>query len=70
VESYEKIVHEKDVISDIVQNNIPKDYAIVLLCNDGRCSMNLYKELEKLAYTNVYVVDGGYQQMVTERSEV
>jgi hypothetical protein len=32
--------------------------------------MNLYKELEKMAYTNVYVVDGGYQQMVTERSEV
>jgi rhodanese-related sulfurtransferase len=70
VESYEKLVHEKNVIADIVQNNVPKDYAIVLLCPDGQCSMKLYKELEKLAYTNVYVVDGGYQQLVTERSEI
>lgn len=69
VQTYEKLINESGVMTDISTNNVPKDYAIVLLCPDGRSSMKLYAELEKKAYTNVYVVDGGYQQIVTERAQ-
>lgn len=70
VQNYEKMVQESEVISDIQNSKVPKEYAIVLLCPDGRVSMKLYAELEKKGFTNVYVVDGGYQQIVTERSQV
>ena len=70
VQNYEKLVKESDVINDLTQNKVPKDYAIVLLCPDGHTSLKLYAELEKLAYTNVYVVNGGYQHIVTERSQI
>jgi rhodanese-related sulfurtransferase len=70
VQNYEKMVKAEDVVPDLLNNKVPKEYAIVLLCPDGRISMKLYSELEKMAYTNVYVVDGGYQQLVTERSQV
>lgn len=69
VQNYEKLVQEGGVLSDLQSNKVPKDFAIVLLCPDGRLSLKLYEELQKLAYTNVYVVDGGYQQLVTERSQ-
>ncbi len=70
VQNYEKLIQEKEVVADLQATKVPKDYAIVLLCPDGRISTKLYADLEKLAYTNVYVVDGGYQQLVTERSQV
>lgn len=68
--TYEKNVNENQVIADITENKVPKDYAIVLLCQDGRISLKLYSQLEKMSYTNVYVVDGGYQQIVTERGQL
>jgi rhodanese-related sulfurtransferase len=70
VQNYEKMVQEKDVIADLQNSNAPKEYAVVLLCPDGRTSMKLYAELNKMGFTNVYVVDGGYQQLMTERSQV
>ena len=70
VASHEQLLKPEDVISDVGQKKVPKDYAIVLLCNDGSASIKLSSELEKLAYTNVYVVNGGYQQIVTERDQI
>lgn len=54
--------------SDLLMKQISKDFAIVLICQDGRKSEDLFKKLEKNGYTNVYVVNGGYQQMMTERT--
>ena len=68
VQTYEKLITAEQVVEDLSRNKAPKDYAIVLLCKDGTDSLKLYSELEKMAYTNVYVVDGGYQQLMTERS--
>ena len=48
--------------------NVAKDAAIILLCTDGQTSLIIFQALEKKGYTNVYLVDGGYQQMMTERS--
>ncbi|MGZ3724627.1 MAG: rhodanese-like domain-containing protein [Pseudobdellovibrio sp.] len=70
VTNHELLVKPDEVLSDVGQKKVPKDYAIVLLCNDGRTSIKLSSELEKLAYTNVYVVNGGYQQIVTERDQI
>ena len=70
VSNHEQLVRPEDVLSDVGQKKVPKDYAIVLLCNDGSASIKLSSELEKQAYTNVYVVNGGYQQIVTERSQI
>lgn len=59
----------RDLVNDLTTQDVPKDAAIVLLCNDGSESLPLYKTLESNGYTNVYVIDGGYQQMMTERSQ-
>lgn len=70
LESYEILISSNDVLTHLVQKNAPKDVAIVLLCNDGSESLKISEELKKMTYTNVYVINGGYQQMVTERNQI
>lgn len=70
LQTYEIKMAYEQIINDLTTKKVPKDYAIVLLCQDGSISMELYKQLDSLSYTNVYVVDGGYQQIVTEREQI
>ncbi|MBC7421674.1 MAG: rhodanese-like domain-containing protein [Bdellovibrio sp.] len=67
VENYEILTNPVSAIVDLEAKKIPKDFAIVVTCDDGKKSEALFIELQKKAYTNVYLVDGGYQQMMTER---
>ncbi len=69
VENYEILTNPIAAVTDLEAKKLPKDFAIVVVCDDGKKSTALYAELEKKAYTNVYLVDGGYQQMVTERTK-
>ncbi len=69
LETYQILTTENQIISILSEKNAAKDYAIVLLCNDGTVSLKMTQQLEKLAYTNVYLIDGGYQQIVTEREQ-
>lgn len=66
--TYEILTKPDQALPVLEERKAPKDYAIVLLCKDGSDSLRLYSELEKQGYTNVYLIDGGYQQMVTERN--
>ena len=70
LETYEARLAYEQIINDLTIKKVPKDYAVVLLCHDGTTSLELYKQLDSLSYTNVYVVDGGYQQIVTEREQI
>lgn len=70
VENYEKLMPVSEIKAHIESQKAPKDYAIVLLCNDGKQSLEIYNQLAAAAYTNVYVVNGGYQQIVTERQQI
>lgn len=51
----------------LVEKEIPLDFAIVVVCQDGIESLKLVEVLEKKGYTNVYLIDGGIQQMMTDR---
>jgi rhodanese-related sulfurtransferase len=70
VQNYEKLMPLAEIKTHLENQKTPKDYAIVLLCNDGQQSLELYKQLAADSYTNVYVVNGGYQQIVTEREQI
>jgi rhodanese-related sulfurtransferase len=70
IQTYERLLTPAEVLLHIEENKIPLDYAIVLICQDGKTSQELCANLEKKSYTNVYVVNGGYQQLVTESKEV
>ena len=67
VENHQILTTLEQIIPILTEKKIPKDQAIVLLCHDGSQSLQIFQNLEKMAYTNVYVIDGGYQQIVTER---
>ncbi len=67
LQTYEVQLKPEDLTSFLQQKPHTKDTAIVILCNDGKTSEKIYDQLLNLAYTNVYVINGGYQQMVTER---
>lgn len=70
LDTYQVMISAEKIMADLNEKKVPKDYAIVLLCGDGKVSSKIFIELEKAAYTNVYVIDGGHQQMVTERSQL
>lgn len=67
VEAWQVMLTESQTQSELDSRKIPKDFAILLLCPDGKQSKRIAKDLEKKGYTNVYLIDGGYQQMVTDR---
>ena len=69
LENQEILTDESKFEQVLAEKKIPKDGALVLICNDGQNSSKLYRDLEKKAYTNVYLINGGYQQLMTERSE-
>ncbi len=68
VNKNQTIVSSEGVENLLETRNVAKDAAIILLCADGQNSLVIFQALEKKGYTNVYLVDGGYQQMMTERS--
>jgi rhodanese-related sulfurtransferase len=53
----------------LIERSIPKDFAILLVCQNGLQSAQFGQYLQKQHYTNVYVVDGGIQQMMTDRAQ-
>jgi len=68
VETYQVLLKTtEDVMSELKTRQIPKEFAILLVCPDGKLSESLARQLEIKGYTNVYLIDGGYQQMVTDR---
>jgi rhodanese-related sulfurtransferase len=69
VENHEQKLDAEAIEGDLMRKRVPKDYAIILLCQDGQISDKIAQKLVQDAYTNVYVVDGGYQQMMTERNQ-
>ncbi|MBC7741866.1 MAG: rhodanese-like domain-containing protein [Bdellovibrionaceae bacterium] len=70
VETYEILAQPEEALSAIEERKTPKDFAIVIACEDGQKSQSLFHELETKGYTNVYLVNGGHQQLVTERDQV
>lgn len=70
VQTHERLCTFEGALNEVIGSGLPKSGAIVLLCENGEASMKLSHELEKNSYTNVYVVNGGYQQIVTERGQI
>jgi rhodanese-related sulfurtransferase len=54
----------------LTEKQIPKDFAILLLCQNGKQSENFTGYLVRNGYTNVYLVDGGIQQMMTDKENM
>lgn len=69
MENNQKMVQADSVSKELNTPGVSKDTAIVLMCADGSNSPAIAANLEKNGYTNVYVIDGGYQQLMTERSQ-
>lgn len=67
VEAWQILLTEDQVQNELESRKLPKDFAIVFLCPDGQQSSRIAEDLQAKGYTNVYLIDGGYQQMVTDR---
>lgn len=69
VENHEILTDETLAPKALEDMKAPLDAALVLICDDGIKSSRLLEQLEKKGYSNVYLLDGGYQQLMTERSK-
>ena len=69
VETHEVLTDAEKTIGVLTERKAAKDAALLLICQDGVKSSELFIELQKNSYTNVYLIDGGYQQLMTERSQ-
>ena len=69
VEAHEVMTDPAQALVTLDEKKVPKDGAVLVICQDGRLSSNLSMQLEEKGYPNVYLIDGGYQQLMTERSE-
>jgi len=69
IENHEILTDENQAIKKLEEMKAPLDAAIVLICDDGTKSSRLLIQLGTKGYSNVYLMDGGYQQLMTERSK-
>lgn len=69
IENHEILTDENQAVKKLEEMKAPLDAAIVLICDDGTKSSRLLIQLETKGYSNVYLMDGGYQQLMTERSK-
>jgi rhodanese-related sulfurtransferase len=71
VESHELMSESIDhAMQQLEAKKTPNEAALLVICQDGKQSSKLSMELAKKSYTNVYLINGGYQQLMTERSQV
>ena len=54
----------QEITHKINERNLDKMFPIILCCIDGALSCDAAKELSEEGFINVYVVDGGYQNLI------
>jgi rhodanese-related sulfurtransferase len=69
VQNHEILTDEVQTLKALEEMKAPRDAALVVICENGEKSSRLLMDLEKKGYSNVYLMDGGYQQLMTERSQ-
>lgn len=62
-------VQENSVIEHISQRASDKLSPILITCQTGTISMRVAEKLTQLSYRNVYIVDGGVDQLKTEHED-
>ncbi len=65
-----KPIEMKKVLLELKEERQTKEQPIVLLCEDGRDSTEIAKNLYKNGYLNVCVIEGGYRGLVEEIQNV
>ena len=60
------VVHKDRLTDQLQEQNVDPQFPIVLLCEDGSSSLAVSKELERMGYSNVYVVEGGLAGLTFE----
>lgn len=69
IENHEILTDEMQVFQVLEEMKVPLDAALVLICEDGTKSSRLLEKLQTKGYSNAFLMDGGYQQLMTERSK-
>jgi rhodanese-related sulfurtransferase len=54
------------VLERLTFDNVPKEYPIVLLCEDGKTSARVARDLEAAGYSQLYKVAGGVEGLLSE----
>lgn len=53
----------ENVTAYFKQENLPKDFAAVLICTDGETSKQIQKQMMDAGYVNVYYIKQGLQSL-------
>jgi rhodanese-related sulfurtransferase len=61
-----KSVPADQVIDFLQESRTPKDFPIVMICETGQLCAQVAHILEQEQYKNVFVVDGGWVQLLSE----
>ncbi|MES3036965.1 MAG: rhodanese-like domain-containing protein [Bdellovibrionota bacterium] len=57
------------LVDYIKEKNLPKDQAMVLICESGKVSPDLVDKVEAMGFHNVYYIDGGLENLLKEKAE-
>ena len=68
LEAQQRRIDSSEIDSLLRSEKTPKDFPILLLCQNGQLSSKSVDNLRRQGYTNVYLIDGGIQQMMTDRT--
>lgn len=69
ITNHEILTDETQALQTLEEMKVPLDAALILICDDGMKSSKVLDQLEKKGFSNVYLMNGGYQQLMTERSK-
>ena len=67
LETAQRRIDSLEVDALLKTEKIPKEFPILLLCQNGKISGKMTDSLIKQGFSNVYQIDGGIQQMMTDK---
>lgn len=67
LETQQRRIDSLEIDALLNTEKIPKEFPILLLCQNGKVSGKAAETLQKAGYSNVYLIDGGIQQMMTDK---
>lgn len=67
LQNFEVKTTEQSALNDLNERKVPKDFAVVVLCETGDISKKIAPALEAEGYKNIYYIGEGYQGLLKEK---
>ena len=69
ISAYNVQANLENALQEVLQKNLPTNYAIIVACEDGKLSEQVAYELEKNNFINTFVIKNGFRSVLEAENQ-